>query len=177
MFIMSRIESPGVIVESGLKNNIFYFIGDASASEVEMELLRDILTPASSHFVVEDNIDKRVWEKFAYISTLSTITTYYNATNGDIFSNTDRVAEFLLLSEEFLSIAVALNKPVREDIAQYNLERALATPSEMTTSMQRDYYAGGSSELDSLSGYVVRKGEELNISTPTYHKMYDKLKR
>ncbi len=176
VFIMSRIESAGIIVESGLNNNIFYFVGSSTATELEMDMLRDIITPASKHFIVDQNIDKRVWEKFAYISTLSTIATYYNANNGEIFNNAGRVKEFVSLNEEFLSIAMALNKDVRDDIAEYNLERALATPSTMTTSMQRDYYNGGSSEIDSLSGYIVRKGEELNITTPLYSKMYNKLR-
>lgn len=175
VFIMSRKESAGVIVESGFKDNIFYYFGSKSASESELETLKAIFAPVSSCFHLTRDIEARVWNKFAYISTLSTIATYYCATNGEIFSNEERRQEYLALGEEFLAVAKAMGKPVREDIVSHNLQSALATPSTMTTSLQRDYYSSGLSELDSLSGYIVEKGVQYGVATPTYERMYSKL--
>ena len=42
---------------------------------------------------------------------------------------------------------------------------------ETTSSMHDDFQRGHKTELDSLTGYVVKLGKELKVSTPYYEKM------
>jgi 2-dehydropantoate 2-reductase len=52
----------------------------------------------------------------------------------------------------------------------------LGLQKETTTSMHRDFQKGKKTELESLAGYVVRLGKQLNTATPTYEIIYGKLK-
>ena len=45
-------------------------------------------------------------------------------------------------------------------------------PADTTTSMQRDFRAGKRTELEALTGYIVREGERLGVPTPVYDLMY-----
>lgn len=46
---------------------------------------------------------------------------------------------------------------------------------EATTSMQRDVYAGKSSEIDGLVYEVVRMGQKYGVAVPVYEKVAEKL--
>ena len=41
--------------------------------------------------------------------------------------------------------------------------------------MQLDFEAGKKTELESLSGYIVREGEKAGVDTPLIRKIYDLL--
>jgi ketopantoate reductase len=43
--------------------------------------------------------------------------------------------------------------------------------------MQLDVEKGARTELDTMLGYVVRKGRELGVSTPRHTEVYDALSR
>ena len=38
--------------------------------------------------------------------------------------------------------------------------------------MHSDFKKGGKTEVESLTGYVVHQGKELNIATPNYEKIF-----
>jgi 2-dehydropantoate 2-reductase len=50
-------------------------------------------------------------------------------------------------------------------------------PFEATSSMHSDIKNGKLSEVNSLTEYVVNEGKRLNIATPTYELMSEKLAR
>lgn len=173
VFIMSHIEKSGVIVENGIKGKLNYFYGSTTASKSTLESLQAILSPALNYIHLVGDIEQRVWDKFSYISSLSTLQTYYNITSESVI--TQHKEEFTTLIKEFQSVAKAMGKPISNDIIEKNVKFISATPAGMTTSMQRDYYHSTTSELEGQTGYVVRKGKELSVPTPLYSMMYEKL--
>ena len=62
------------------------------------------------------------------------------------------------------------------DAAQRALTMHQAFPKTMYASMYHDVAKGKPMELDSLSGYIVRKGRELGVSTPVHEMAYLALK-
>lgn len=174
VFIMSHIETSGVIVENGVSGKINYFYGSHISHISKYQHLQDILSPTTNHIHLVDDIERRVWDKFSYISSLSTLQTYYNITSESVVKT--HLAEFTSLINEFQSVAKAMGKDISNDIVDKNLKFIASTPPHMTTSMQRDYYNSTQSELDGQTGYIVKKGQELSIQTPIYSMMYEKLK-
>ena len=63
-----------------------------------------------------------------------------------------------------------------EGIAGKVIAQMERIPADTTTSMQRDFRAGRTTELESLTGYVVREGRRLGVPTPTYDRMYESLR-
>ncbi len=176
VYIISKILSPGVIEISETSDRTKYFFGGYAVEEKKRAMeLEQILKPAIDNLIYRDNIDQIVWGKFVRISTASTLQSYRNATNGDIKSNSEIRKELEGLIAEFMSVAEGLGHILPEDTLERNLGHVNAIGDSMTTSMQRDFQEHKSTELETITGYIVRAGEQLGIPTPLYKMMYDNL--
>ena len=176
VYVISHIESPGVIVENGIPDKIRYLYGGTKAENEKLKELDTILFTASNQINLVDGISDIVWAKFSRISTLSTIQTYHNITSGQIGENAIYKEEYIGLVNEFYAVTKALGYRLDDDIVNINLVYADSSPYGMTTSMQRDFTEGKISELEGQTGYIVAKGKELGIEAPLYEMMYNALK-
>ncbi len=68
--------------------------------------------------------------------------------------------------QEAVMVARASGVSIPEDILERILKIPAAMPNQMSSTAQ-DVARGKPSEIDFLNGYVVRKGAELGIPTPT----------
>jgi 2-dehydropantoate 2-reductase len=68
--------------------------------------------------------------------------------------------------QEAASVARACGVAVPQDLVEQILKIPAAMPNQMSSTAQ-DLARGKPSEIDFLNGYVVRKGAELGIATPT----------
>ena len=64
----------------------------------------------------------------------------------------------------------------RDDMAEVNLQILDSLSPESSTSMQRDVYAGKSSEIDGLIYEVVRMGREYHVPVPAYEMIAEKMR-
>ncbi|MDD3107663.1 MAG: 2-dehydropantoate 2-reductase [Alistipes sp.] len=175
VYIVAYIVSPGHIAER--TNGYRYLFGsESNAQDPRLEALEQLFTKASIRARKDEAITRRVWDKFAFISSVATATSYTDLTYGEILGTPSLRAEFLQLIEEFLSIAQARHITLSEDVTQQILTQMERIPADTTTSMQRDFRAHRTTEVESLTGYIVREGVRLGIATPTYDRMYTALK-
>ena len=179
VYIYAKIESPGVITQSGSKGITKYIFGFPSKSsegaDAQKDRLTTILSASSEFFVYSENIERDVWGKFIRISTASTIQTYYNITNGQILETEQRTNEFIGLINEFVRVASALGINYEGDMVESGINMTKRVAPNMTCSLQRDYHSGCKSELDNLVGFIPNKAKDLGIETPIYDRMYSEL--
>ena len=119
---------------------------------------------------------RRVWDKFAFISTVATSTSYTDKTYGGVLGDPADRADLDSLLAEFQTVAAAKGIVLSEGIAGKVIAQMERIPADTTTSMQRDFRTGRTTELESLTGYVVREGRRLGVPTPTYDRMYESLR-
>ena len=74
--------------------------------------------------------------------------------------------------DEFKAVAAARGKELSPDVVEAVVAQMERIPADTTTSMQRDFRAGRPTELESLTGYLVREGHRLGVPVPTYERMY-----
>ncbi|MFI3314744.1 MAG: 2-dehydropantoate 2-reductase [Rikenellaceae bacterium] len=176
VYVMSRIESCGVVVEDGIVGRTHFYYGDPEGDNSYLSELSAILSAAFDHIDIDDNISSRVWTKFSRISTLSTLQTYFGITSGQILEKTIYKEHYVALLLEFIAVAKALGHYLADDLVDISLEYIAVSPYGMTTSMQRDFNDGRSSELEGQCGYISHRAKELGVSTPLYDKIYFDLK-
>ncbi|MFI3322321.1 MAG: 2-dehydropantoate 2-reductase [Rikenellaceae bacterium] len=175
VYVMSRIESPAVIVESGIPKKTRFYYGSDSGEMDNLRHLESILKPSFDHIHLVDDIAIKVWTKFSRISTLSTIQTYYGITCGEIVANQTIMNQYIDLLKEFIAVALSEGYKLADDLLQESLDYVKITPFGMTTSMQRDFSEGKKSELEGQTGYIVRIAEKNGIAAPLYSMMYMEL--
>jgi 2-dehydropantoate 2-reductase len=171
-FIVSKIKSPGIIENSGNIQKLSFGM-DGPLSEAVLRL-KDLMFDAGIDVTVSDKISTAIWEKFIFISPTATSTSYFDSTIGKVLEeNTETV---LSLIEEVKNLAMAKSITVSDDISAKTLNTMKSMPYEVTSSMHRDYLnQKPQTEVESLTGYIVREAEKFGIATPVCHKLYEGL--
>jgi len=171
-FIVSKIKSPGIIENSGNIQKLS-FGTDGPLSE-EVLHLKNLMFDAGIDVTVSDKISTAIWEKFIFISPTATSTSYFDCTIGKVLE--ENIETVLKLIEEVKNLALAKGITISDDISGKTLNTMKSMPYEVTSSMHRDYLnQKPQTEVESLTGYIVREAEKLGIAAPTYQKLYEGL--
>jgi 2-dehydropantoate 2-reductase len=107
------------------------------------------------------------------ISTAATITSYYDQPIDEVLKEKQDV--FQSLCSELEKVAIAKGIFLGENIIKSTLETQKMMPPGSITSMHHDFKQGKQTELENLTGYVVREARRLKIAVPLYETMYQKL--
>ena len=136
--------------------------------------LADLLTSVGVKVINPDNIEDHIRKKYLMISATATGTSYYNLTVGEALAQHPRGMRALI--EELCQLYTALGHDLGEDAVERTIERQTFMIPTSTSSMHVDFLAGGKTELENLTGYVVRTAHHLGIILPTYDRMYRALR-
>ena len=174
VYIIARLVEPGVISETGNIHALYF--GSPTAEKEKLQQWKEILQEAGIEAYLPENIEQRVWEKFVLISAVGSLTSYLDLSLGQILSNPTHKQTLLYLLSEINLVAQAKGVPLSEDLIQKILLKLESLPFETTSSMHSDFQRGGKTELQSLTGYVVRLARSLQVKTPLYNKIFAELK-
>ncbi|HWY97894.1 MAG TPA: 2-dehydropantoate 2-reductase [Bacteroidia bacterium] len=174
IYIVSQLSEPGLIKETGNINTLFF--GSANGTEAKLKKLESIFKESGISATLSGNIQQEIWKKFIFLSPIATLTSYLDANFGVILSSEEHKKTLWSLLHEIKAVADAKKISLPDDIIQKTMGTMLGLQKETTTSMHRNFQKGKKTELESLAGYVVRLGKQLNTATPTYEMIYEKLK-
>ena len=173
VYIVSYLKEPGVIVNGGYSQTLSF--GLDNASNDRLLFLEKLFLDAGIDTTLSAKISTIVWEKFIFIAAVATATSYFDCSVGQILE--ENPGTFSRLISEVTSIARVKNIAVDPDIENKTLNKMKLLTYETSSSMHRDFKNGKqNTELESLTGYVVRAGQEFGIQTPEFHKAYQLLK-
>jgi len=97
-------------------------------------------------------------------------------TNGEVYKNPQLRNLVIQLVEEAVEIVNALGiELTTDDPVRYALGTAKATGDNIN-SMLQDIQAGKKTEIDSITGVIIRLGKELGIETPMNESVYALIK-
>ena len=171
VYIGSRLTEPGVVEKFSLKERIFFGNKDANKDK-QTELLKLLMYARLNAFNPAD-IDLRIWKKFFMISTAATATSFFNQPIDEVLAQ--HIDLFIALGTELKNVAEAMGVSLPDDIVYTSIEMQKMLPAGSTTSMHSDFLAGKKTELETLTGYVIRQAETLGVDVPTYRFMYNGL--
>ena len=174
VYILSKIESPGVIHNFGQVQKMFF--GRDHQDITDLKPLEQILLDAGLDVVLTDSILQTTWTKFVFISGVGSCTSYFDEVLGAILKNPEKRAVLTQLLEEVTLIGTTLGVELDDDIVEITLGRLSKLPFDTTSSMQRDFRNGGKTEVESQTGFVLKQAKELGLNVPTYELVYPVLK-
>lgn len=175
VYIGARLKEPGWVEKFTGKEQIFFGndLPSSPESRERQNKLLKILTYARLNAFNPADINTRIWKKFFLISTGATITSFFNQPVSEAIGQHRDM--FITLGAELRSVAEAQGIRLPDDIVFTSLEAQQAMPAGTTTSMHEDFRRGKKTELEYLTGYVIRKAAELGVDVPTYRFMYNGL--
>lgn len=174
VYIVAMIESPAVIKKVGPIEKLFF--GSDSAAISKLKSLQAIFEKAAIESTLLENIEAKVWEKFIFISSLASATSYLDENIGEIIASNSSRALFVNLLQEITMLAAVKGLDLPGDITMKTINQLEKMPHSATSSMHRDVQAGRNFELASLTEFVVNEGIKYEVDMPNYEKVFNKLK-
>jgi 2-dehydropantoate 2-reductase len=173
IYLVSTLIEPGVVQQSGHLNEIYF--GSSQVAREDLQLIEGICKNAGLNVFISGNMSERLWEKFFFISTLATATSYFNSNIGQVRNEPNGLLLIQSLLDELNNVAHAANIITPPGLAQKTFNKIVSLPPQTISSMLNDFRKGGRTEAGDLTGYVVNLGKSHNIPTPTYQMMYARL--
>ena len=175
IYVSANIKEPGVLLQHGKILKVVFGVREKEEYRPVLKEIEKDLCDSSIYGVLSENIRRDALEKFSYVSPIGAAGLYYHATAGDFQKEGEQRETFKAMIREIAALADAMGVPFEKDMVDVNLRILANLAPEATTSMQRDVYAGKSSEIDGLVYEVVRMGQEYGVSVPVYEKVAEKL--
>ena len=172
-YIMAKILEPGVVENTGNIHRIVF--GYKNQRNERLLTFEKLLIDAGIEARFYDNILTEIWKKFFFISTSASLTSYFNVSYGEILTNPVRRQTLIDISTELIEVANAEGIAIEKSEIDKLIHQFEKLPMGTTTSMHRDFLAGKNTEVDTLTGIVLKLGKKHGIATPTYQKVYTKL--
>lgn len=128
-----------------------------------------------------DPMEIFLWKKLAGNCFCNPLTALWGATNGELlhrYPDAPRIRRQVV--SEVSNVARALNPAwdpewVSEGALDAFVEQVIQDNLDNRSSMYYDVLKGRRTEVDSLNGYVVRKGQELGIDTPANQELLSRI--
>jgi 2-dehydropantoate 2-reductase len=129
---------------------------------------------------ISDNIDGELWTKLIWNCALNAISALGRAKYGQIAASEDARKVVDTVVNEVLAVAASarIELPGVES-PQAGMAGALKIAAQMAgaiSSTGQDLLRGKRTEIDSLNGYISRRGAELGVPTPVNHALYTLVK-
>jgi len=156
VYVAAAVTAPGRIKHSGRGDLV---IGSQPA-------IAEMFARAGIPCRVSENIEAELWTKMIMNCAYNAISALGRARYGRVVSNVWTRELMKQVGAEAVAIARATGVKLPEgDINGVVLKLAEAMPEAMSSTAQ-DIARGNRTEIDSLNGYLVRRGAELGVATP-----------
>ena len=163
VYAACAMTAPGRVKHSGRGDLI---IGDLLGVGCDLDPVAAVFTSAGVPCRVSVNIAGELWTKMIINCAYNAISALGRAQYGRLVSNPWTRELMKQVTEEAVAIARAAGIRLPEADMVHAVWKLADTMSQATSSTAQDIARGNRTEIDSLNGYLVRRGVELGIATP-----------
>ncbi len=163
-------DSPGVVRATGCG---LTEIGSRYAENYPLvEELSAMFREVGFDVKSSENIEGVVWTKTLVNCGINPVGALTGLTNGEVYNNKGLRSLVVRLVTEAVQVVKALGiELTTDDPVRYALGTAKATGDNIN-SMLQDIRAGKRTEIDAITGEVIRLAKELDIDTPSSEAVY-----
>jgi 2-dehydropantoate 2-reductase len=174
VYVAASVPQPGTVKHVGRGDLV---IGPHNATT---ERVAALFEHAKVPCRISDNIEGELWTKLTWNCALNAISALGRAKYGQIAASDDARKLVAEIVDEVLAVARAANihPPGLEDpkAALAGAMKVAAQMSEALSSTAQDMLRNKRTEIDSLNGYISRRGAQLGVSTPVNHALFTLVK-
>jgi 2-dehydropantoate 2-reductase len=174
VYVAASVPEPGRVKHVGRGDLV---VGPRNP---ESERISALFERAGVGCRISDNIAGELWTKLTWNCALNAVSALGRAKYGQIAASTDARKLVEAAVYEVLAVAKAANihPPGFEDpqVALAGSFKIATQMAEALSSTAQDMNRGKRTEIDSLNGYIARRGAELGVSTPVNHALFTLVK-
>src|SRR5215475_10152923 len=174
VYVAASVPSPGVVKHVGRGDLV------VGPKNLATEKVAAVFERASVACKISDHLATELWTKLVWNCGLNAVSALGKATYGDIIANEDarQLVEGAVFEVIFVAEAAGVHLPLFEDpkAAMAGAYRIAESMAATRSSTAQDMMRGKKTEIDSLNGFIVRKGRELGVPTPINHALFTLVK-
>jgi 2-dehydropantoate 2-reductase len=169
VYVAASLPEPGRVKHAGRGDLV---IGDSPAQQVAA--IRDTFEPAGVPCRLSDNLDGELWQKLTLNCCGNAVSALTRSGYGPAVRNplVRDVMQTALDEARDVARAAGVRLPDDGPENSANAMNLLENYGSATSSTEQDIARGRRTEMDSLNGYVARRGAELGVETPVNRTLY-----
>ncbi|MCB1155303.1 2-dehydropantoate 2-reductase, partial [bacterium] len=166
--------APGHVRHTGIGSIQF---GEQDGRRTDRaEWIAELLNDAGLDAQVTDNPARRLWEKLVINAAINPVTAVLRVPNGEIAANPDARALALDAAKEAVAVANALGIDLDEDTMLDRVVRVAEATAANRSSMLADADAGRRTEIDAITGVIVREAARRGLAVPTNQSLLGRIR-
>jgi 2-dehydropantoate 2-reductase len=174
VYVAASVPEPGRVKHVGRGDLV---VGPRNP---ETERISALFERAGVGCRISDNIAGELWTKLTWNCALNAVSALGRAKYGQIAASADarKVVEAAVYEGLAVAKAANIHPPGFADpqVALAGSFKIATQMAEALSSTAQDMNRGKRTEIDSLNGYIARRGAELGVSTPINHALFTLVK-
>jgi len=172
VFVAAAVETPGRIRHRGRGDLV---IGHRERTE-DVARTAEWFERAGVPCRVSDAVERELWVKLCLNSMGNAISALTGASYRSIAADDGAWTVARRVLSEAVAVAGASGIELDEQAVMQTGLEVMRNVGDATSSTQQDIARGRPTEIDSLNGYIARRGTELGIPTPVNHTLWTLVK-
>ncbi len=172
-YIQAEVTEPGVIRQIGLHPRLVIGALEKKTSE-NAKNLANLFNDAGIQTIFSTNVLETKWKKLFWNIAFNPLTALTETKVGAIYESEELYTIAVKTCKEAIVVARKIGIPIEENFYEKIIEQGKLAVHHQT-SMLQDKLKGKPLELESICGYVIRKGKELGVATPVLETVYNLL--
>ncbi len=160
-----KVMDLGVVSHGGTGNTN---IGSLDDTDVAIDIVKAGFENTCFNVIVHENIQQLIWDKLFINSSLSALTGVLQVPMGFIASNEHTFDIAKQLIKESVAVAKAQGLVADYDEIVEKVKKTSLQSPEGVTSICADIRNGRLTEVDTISGAVVKSAKKYNVAAPTH---------
>ncbi len=170
VYVAVEMVAPGRVKHTGRGDLI---IGDfAKSRKDKLGNLASLFERADVPCRISENIEADLWTKMIMNCAYNAISALGRARYGWMVKNPGIRDLMQKTAEEVTAVAKAAGVKLSKSGLMESVFKLGEAMQNATSSTAQDLARGKKTEIDSLNGYIVRRGKELGVSTPVNQTLY-----
>lgn len=165
------------VVETGVGNSAGgWLIAPSSDKALTLrKRLGEIFDNVMSPFTWHEDVYLPLWQKLAINAVINPLTALYKVPNGKLA--TPRYQSLMThLIDELRLVMNAEGVRITSSTLSNIINSVIAGTAENISSMHQDVLKGRKTEIDMITGYLLKVGKRHDIALPHHQRIYDKVK-
>jgi 2-dehydropantoate 2-reductase len=174
LYLPATLVAPGVVREGGTGTILLPTRAASDPRAAHTERFRRLFHDAGFRALVTDEFDREVWRKVLVNAAINPVTASLGVPNGALASGPARERAMALL-DEARRVAGAEGFEFSHEEAAADLERVVHESAPNHSSMLQDLERGRPTEIEAISGELLRIGVQRGLDLPATRAIRDEV--
>ncbi len=150
-------------------------VGPFNALGARCDFIADVLQHALAPVTWSPDIQQALWRKLAVNCAINPLTAIHQCANGALVAP-EFTPIITAILDEVTTVMQAEAISVEAEALRDGVYQVIQATAANLSSMHQDVFHRRPTEIDFITGYVVRKGEQHGIATPVNSALYQQIK-